>query len=120
MEELLSFVFDYKFLSEDMENEFMAKTPIFLPLKSDTMVITRGKRALAEMASIAIYGKPFDEVIAEQKAEQAKILAKKEAEQDLERRNTIHSLLKINFTPEKISEVLGFDLDYVLKVAANK
>ncbi len=196
MEELLSFVFDYMLLSEDMENEFMAKTPIFLPLKSDTMVITRGKRALAEMASIAIYGKPFDEVIAEQKveqdrilaeqkaeqdrilakqkaeqakllaakeaeqdrilakqkaeqakllaakeaeqdrilakqkaeqakllaakeAEQAKLLAAKEAEQATERRNTIISLLNINFTPEKIAEVLGYDLDYVLKVAAN-
>ena len=162
MEELLSFVFDYMLLSEDMENEFMAKTPIFLPLNSDTMVITRGKRALAEMASIAIYGKPFDEVIAEQKVEQAKLLAEERAKQDrilakqkveqakllaeervkqdrilaeervkqdrilaeerakqhLERRNTIHSLLKINFTPEKIADVLGFDLDYVLKVAS--
>ncbi len=141
MEELLSFVFDYMLLSEEMENEFMAKTPIFLPLKSDTMVITRGKRKLAEMASMAIYGKPFDEVIAEQKeaqdailakikaeqaqllaskeAEQARLLASKEAEQDTERRNTIISLLKINFTPEKIADVLGYDLDYVLKVAAN-
>ncbi len=132
----------------DLENEFMAKTPIFLPLNSDTMVITRGKRALAEMASIAIYGKPFEEVIADQKAEQAKILAEqakllaarvaeqakllaakeaeqakllaaKEAEQALDRRNTIHALLKINFTPEKIADVLGFDLDYVLKVASD-
>ncbi len=123
MEELLSFVFDYMLLSQEMENEFMAKTPIFVPLNSDTMVITRGKRALAHMASMAIYGKPFDEVIAEKEAEkeaeQAKLLAAKEAEQALDRRNTIHALLKINFTPEKIADVLGFDLDYVLKVASD-
>ena len=59
-------------------------------------------------------------ILAKKEAEQAMILAKKEAEKDLERRNTIHALLKINFTPEKISDVLGFDLDYVLKVAADQ
>ena len=106
MEKLLSFVLDYMLLSEDMENEFIAQSPIFSSLNTDTMEITRGQRALAEMASRAIYGKPFDEFIAE-----------KEAEKEAERRHAIHSLLKINFSAEKIADILGFDLDYVLKVA---
>jgi hypothetical protein len=108
LEELLSFVIDYMLLSDEVENEFIATTPstIFSPQNTDSMVITRGQRILSEMAQIALYGKTTEA-----------LLADKEAEKEAERQNTIQALLTINFSPEKIADLLGYNLKYVQKTA---
>jgi hypothetical protein len=112
LEELLRFVLDYMLLSDEMENEFELKnlSPIFSPQNTDSMVITRGTRTLAAIYSSRVYGKTTEALLAEQKAEQ-------KAEQEAERLNTIQALLSINFSPEKIADLLGYNLKYVQKTA---
>ena len=133
MEELLSFVFDYMLLPDKMEHEFMAKTPYYHTLKEDTMVATRGQRLLGEWLNITLYGKGFEEALAEKVAEnqaenQAKFKklleekvaekeAEKEAEKILERRNTVRKLIDKGSSLEKITDLLDFDLKFVQKVA---
>ena len=70
------------------------------------MVVSKGQYELAQIMSEVVYGKSYEQMLAE-----------KEAEKEAERRNTIQSLLKINFSPEKIADLMGYDLDFVLKVA---
>ena len=122
MEELLSFVFDYMLLYDKLENEFIAKTPYFHTLKEDTMVATRGQRLLSKWLNFTLYGKDFEEAISEaiSKKEIEKEIekeAEKKAEKELERRNTIKKLLDKDFSPEKIADLLEFDLKFVQKVA---
>jgi hypothetical protein len=114
MEELLSFVFDYMLLSDKLENEFIAKTPYFHTLKEDTMVATRGQRLLSKWLNFTLYGKDFEEAISEAISKKE---IEKEAEKELERRNTIKKLLDKDFSPEKIADLLEFDLKFVQKVA---
>jgi hypothetical protein len=116
LEELLRFVIDYMLLSDEVENEFIATTssPIFSPQNTDSMVATRGERTLAAIYTTRIYGKTTEALLAEQKAEQkAEKKAEKNAIQEAERQNTINALLTINFSPEKIADVLGYNLKYV-------
>jgi hypothetical protein len=116
LEELLSFVLDYMLLSDEMENEFKLNnaSPIFSPQNPDSMVITRGTRTLAEIYSTRLYGKSTEALLAEKDAENK---AEKEAAQEAERQNTIQALLSINFSPEKIADLLGYNLKYVQKTA---
>jgi hypothetical protein len=113
---LLRFVLDYMLLSDEVENEFIATTSstIFSPQNTDSMVITRGQRILADMTSIGLYGKTTEALLAEKEAEKN---AEKIALQEAERQNTIQALLSINFSPEKIADLLGYNLKYVQKTA---
>jgi hypothetical protein len=124
IEELLSFVFDYMLLPKEVENEFMASPLISSLFKTDDMTVkapTRGRKMLADAASIAIYGKPFDELLAEKAIEFDGLLAEKEAEKEAEkqaeRQKTVQALLKNNFSPENIADILGLKLSYVVKIA---
>jgi hypothetical protein len=108
MTQNIRFVLDYMLLSDEMENEFKVNTlsPIFSPQNTDSMVITRGERTLAEIYSTRLYGKSTEALLAE-----------KDAEKEAERQNTIQALLSINFSPEKIADLLGYNLKYVQKIA---
>jgi hypothetical protein len=121
MEELLSFVLDYMHLSPKMENEFISKSPFYQPINDDTMVKTRGQKLLAHMISSSVYAKRFEEILSEKEAETLRLVAEKEAEKEaekaLERSNTIKKLLAENFSPEKIADLLDYDLAFVQTVA---
>ena len=80
IEELLSFVLDYMLLPDEMENEFAASVPSLSKLNSEKMVITRGKRQLAEIVSREIYGKPFEQMLEENRIELAVVKAELNAE----------------------------------------
>ena len=74
------------------------------------MVITRGKRQLATIISTEVYGKSFEQILAEKEAE-------KEAQKEVDRLHTILSMLKNNFTPQQIADIFGYDLDNVINIA---
>lgn len=145
MDELLSFVLDYMLLPDEIENEFQATIPSLLELNSDNMELTRGQRVLNEIYSKNLYGKTFKELeaekdallaekqaelvkkdlewqaeLAKQEAEKQAILAKQEAERlaekEVEHKFAIKALLKLDFSPDKIVTVLGYDLEYILKL----
>lgn len=122
IQELISFVFDYMLLSEDLETEFKEAIRNLSSSNSEEMVVSKGQYDLAQLMSEIVYGKSYEQMIAENKVAAkaaAKTAAKAaaKAEKEVERRNTIQSLLKINFLPEKIADLMGYDLDFVLKVA---
>jgi hypothetical protein len=54
---------------------------------------------------------------AEKEAEKLALIAEKEAEKELANRKTIKKLLGTDFSPEKIADLLEFDLAFVQKVA---
>ena len=109
IEELISFVFDYMLLSEDLEDELKVFVSSSSSINSEEMVVTKGQYRLAQIMSEVVYGKSYEVMLAE-----------KEAEKEATRQDTIKVLLKKDFSPEKIANLLEFDLDYVLKVAKNQ
>jgi hypothetical protein len=113
LKNLLSFVLDYMLLSTEMENEFLASSAIISSFNTDTMVKYRGRGMFEKFMDAAF--EPKLKAASEQAAREAAREAAKKAQE--ERENTIHALLKINFSPEKIAETLGYDLDFVKKVA---
>ena len=113
--ELLSFVFDYMLLPDKMEQEFISITP-FLQSKNDNtmeVVMTRGKRLLMDMNSMALFGKPLNNYIEDTVADAvADAVAAKKAE----RQHVIRSLKNAHYSSEQIAQLLGFDLEEVRKV----
>ena len=104
IEELISFVFDYMLLSEDLEDELKEFLSSSSLINSEEMVVTKGQYRLAQLMTEVVYGKSYEAMLAEKEAVQQK---------------TIKALLEKDFSPEKIADLLEFDLDYVLKVAKN-
>ena len=129
-------------LPDKLEQEFIALTPFLQSKNDDNMAedMTRGRRLLMDMNSIALFGKPLNAYIEEtvseltddrvrNRLEQAVADAlpqavadavadatlQKEKEKEAERRHAIHALVKVNFSMEQIAEVLGLDLAYVQK-----
>ena len=108
IEELISFVFDYMLLSEDLEDELKEFLSSSSLINSEEMVVTKGQYRLAQLMTEVVYGKSYEAMLAE-----------KEAEKEAVQQKTIKALLEKDFSPEKIADLLEFDLDYVLKVAKN-
>ena len=117
IEELISFVFDYMLLSEDLEDELKVFVSSSSSINSEEMVVTKGQYRLAQIMSEVVYGKSYEVMLAEKEAEKE---AEKASEKEATRQDTIKVLLKKDFSPEKIANLLEFDLDYVLKVAKNQ
>lgn len=118
-EQLISFVFDYMLLPENMENEFQSLLPNYLKLNPDKMVATRGEKQFKS----TLIGKIFEEFraeLAQKEAERAKLLAEKEAEKEAMRQKTIHNFLSLNVSIEKIAEMMELDLEYVSKIVNDK
>jgi hypothetical protein len=79
--DLLNFVYDYMVLPPKIDNEFKTEMPNFSPLKSSTMLMTKGRRTVGDMFFKSEYGKPLDEWLADFKTETiGELTAKVEAE----------------------------------------
>ena len=128
-EQLLSFVFDYMLLPDEMENEYIATTPFMSSQNSNKMVQTRGEKMFADsyLAKL-LYEKEailadISKIKAENakiKAENAKLLAEKEAEKEAMRQKNNIKLFKPKCLVEKIAEMMELDLEYVSKIVNNK
>ena len=112
LHKLLTFAGEYMDLPPNLENEFQATTLYFESFKSDTKMHTTWRtRTLAETLYKRATGKTFAETLAE--------LAEKEAEKEAEKVKTVLSMRdKTDFSVEKIADILGYDLAFVVATLA--
>jgi hypothetical protein len=136
--DVLNFVYDYMVLPRKIDNEFKAAMPNFSPLKSSTMLMTKGRRTVGDMFFKSEHGKPIKEWVADTIAEltvkvtnevtakveaevtakvEAEVTAKVEAEAEIERKKTIQAMLGEGFSVERIAHILDYDLAFVQKTA---
>jgi hypothetical protein len=132
LEKIVSFVFEYMLLPKDVEDKLKLEMPILEPLKSDDMYISETRKMFRDAICLKATGMTFDEyrvdtmakaeaqrVAAEALIAAANEAAKAAAKEAAKEANlkAVHGMLKLDFSIDKIADVLELELNYVKELA---